>query len=219
MIGGSIMAGEVRMVDEMDDNAVVADRLDRAVSGLACLLASTSLVGNSALVSRLFFPRLVLPLSSVGSPLVDFAVGAGVDEGQGVIDDVVDIVEINEQQSLRANTLNCQIDIADENVGTRIDSYQIRNPRVEIQLRGYAIHFEENSVDAKVRHVEHDVVLGKFVRSSSAARHLRAARNTTSRALRGQAINAQSAIERAQRISRLTLPWLSGSGARRRALC
>ena len=36
--------------------------------------ASTSLVGNSALVSRIFFPRLVLPLSSVGSTLVDFAV-------------------------------------------------------------------------------------------------------------------------------------------------
>lgn len=46
MIGGSIVAGEVRMVDEMDDNAVVADRLDRAVSGLACLLASTSAVGT-----------------------------------------------------------------------------------------------------------------------------------------------------------------------------
>jgi lipopolysaccharide transport system permease protein len=36
--------------------------------------ASGSLVGNSALVSRIFFPRLVLPLSSVGSTLVDFAV-------------------------------------------------------------------------------------------------------------------------------------------------
>jgi lipopolysaccharide transport system permease protein len=36
--------------------------------------ASGSLVGNSALVSRIFFPRLVLPLSSIGSTLVDFAV-------------------------------------------------------------------------------------------------------------------------------------------------
>jgi lipopolysaccharide transport system permease protein len=36
--------------------------------------SSASLVGNSALVSRIFFPRLVLPLSTVGSTLVDFVV-------------------------------------------------------------------------------------------------------------------------------------------------
>ncbi len=35
---------------------------------------STSLVGNSHLISKVFFPRLVLPLSSVPSTLVDFAV-------------------------------------------------------------------------------------------------------------------------------------------------
>jgi lipopolysaccharide transport system permease protein len=33
-----------------------------------------SLVGNSALVSKIFFPRLVLPLSTVGSTMVDFTV-------------------------------------------------------------------------------------------------------------------------------------------------
>ncbi len=33
-----------------------------------------SLVGNAALVSKIFFPRLVLPLSTVGSTMVDFAV-------------------------------------------------------------------------------------------------------------------------------------------------
>jgi lipopolysaccharide transport system permease protein len=32
------------------------------------------LVGNAALVSKIFFPRLVLPFSTVGSTLVDFCV-------------------------------------------------------------------------------------------------------------------------------------------------
>ena len=36
---------------------------------------SNSLVGNTALVSKVFFPRLVLPLSTVFSTLVDFGVG------------------------------------------------------------------------------------------------------------------------------------------------
>ena len=37
-----------------------------------------SLVGNAHLVSKVFFPRLILPLSSLGSSLVDFAVAAGM---------------------------------------------------------------------------------------------------------------------------------------------
>ena len=39
---------------------------------------STCLVGNSQLVSKVFFPRLVLPLSTVPSTLVDFAVALGM---------------------------------------------------------------------------------------------------------------------------------------------
>jgi len=35
---------------------------------------SSSLVGNSNLISKIFFPRLVLPLSTLGSTLIDFAV-------------------------------------------------------------------------------------------------------------------------------------------------
>ncbi|MGD9703385.1 MAG: ABC transporter permease [Acidimicrobiia bacterium] len=35
---------------------------------------SSSLVGNAQLISKIFFPRLVLPLSTLGSTLVDFAV-------------------------------------------------------------------------------------------------------------------------------------------------
>ena len=36
---------------------------------------SSCLVGNSQLISKVFFPRLVLPLSGLGSCLVDFGVG------------------------------------------------------------------------------------------------------------------------------------------------
>lgn len=39
---------------------------------------STCLVGNSNLISKVFFPRLVLPLSGLGSSLVDFLVSLGV---------------------------------------------------------------------------------------------------------------------------------------------
>lgn len=40
--------------------------------------ASGSLVQNSALVSKVFFPRLVLPLSTLFSSLIDFVVGLGM---------------------------------------------------------------------------------------------------------------------------------------------
>lgn len=39
---------------------------------------SACLVGNSQLISKVFFPRLLLPLSTVPSVLVDFAVAAGM---------------------------------------------------------------------------------------------------------------------------------------------
>lgn len=42
------------------------------------LRATTSLVGSAALVSKIFFPRLVLPFSTVFSILVDFCVTLGV---------------------------------------------------------------------------------------------------------------------------------------------
>jgi lipopolysaccharide transport system permease protein len=37
-----------------------------------------SLVGNAHLISKVFFPRLILPLSSLASALLDFAVAAGM---------------------------------------------------------------------------------------------------------------------------------------------
>lgn len=40
--------------------------------------ASASLTGNSQLISKVYFPRLILPLSAVPSVLVDFAVAAGM---------------------------------------------------------------------------------------------------------------------------------------------
>lgn len=40
--------------------------------------SSNCLVGNSQLISKVFFPRLVLPLSTVPSVMVDFAVAAGM---------------------------------------------------------------------------------------------------------------------------------------------
>jgi lipopolysaccharide transport system permease protein len=40
--------------------------------------ASLSMVGNSYLVSKVYFPRLILPLSSTLSTLVDFSVSLGV---------------------------------------------------------------------------------------------------------------------------------------------
>jgi len=40
--------------------------------------ASQSVVGNQALVTKVYFPRLLIPLSAVGTTLVDFAIGFGV---------------------------------------------------------------------------------------------------------------------------------------------
>ena len=43
-------------------------------------LAKTSncLIGNSALISKIYFPRLVLPFSSIASVLIDFGVAGGM---------------------------------------------------------------------------------------------------------------------------------------------
>jgi len=40
--------------------------------------ASNSLVGRAHLLSKVYFPRLAIPLASVGATLVDFAVGLGM---------------------------------------------------------------------------------------------------------------------------------------------
>jgi lipopolysaccharide transport system permease protein len=40
--------------------------------------SANSLVGSANLVSKVYFPRLIIPLSSIGAGLVDFAISAGV---------------------------------------------------------------------------------------------------------------------------------------------
>jgi lipopolysaccharide transport system permease protein len=44
----------------------------------AVTAASSSVVGNQSLVSKVYFPRLIIPLSAVAASLVDFAVAFGV---------------------------------------------------------------------------------------------------------------------------------------------
>src|SRR5688572_4245802 len=36
--------------------------------------ASTSLIGNTSLISKVYFPRLIIPISAVATALVDFAI-------------------------------------------------------------------------------------------------------------------------------------------------
>jgi lipopolysaccharide transport system permease protein len=40
--------------------------------------SANSLVGSANLVSKVYFPRLIIPLSSIGSGLVDFAIAGGI---------------------------------------------------------------------------------------------------------------------------------------------
>ncbi len=40
--------------------------------------ASQSVVGNQNLVTKVFFPRLIIPVSAAGAALVDFAIGCGL---------------------------------------------------------------------------------------------------------------------------------------------
>jgi lipopolysaccharide transport system permease protein len=40
--------------------------------------SANSLIGSAHLVSKVYFPRIIIPLSSIGAGLVDFAISAGV---------------------------------------------------------------------------------------------------------------------------------------------
>jgi lipopolysaccharide transport system permease protein len=44
----------------------------------AIIAASNSVVGNERLVTRIYFPRLIIPFSAVGASLVDFAIAGGL---------------------------------------------------------------------------------------------------------------------------------------------
>ena len=52
-----------------------AGQLAWGIFGLAILKIHTSLVGNAPMLSKVFFPRLTLPLASAAAALVDFAIG------------------------------------------------------------------------------------------------------------------------------------------------
>ena len=86
--------------------------------------------------------------------------------------------------------------------------HEIGDLRVQIQLRGDTVDFQEDSIDAEIRNVEHDIVFGEFVRASRAAGDGRALHRPTRRALPRQAVGAQRSIECAQRIRRHALPGL-----------
>src|SRR6185369_16251340 len=119
-----------------------------------------------------------------------------VDEGQGVVDDVDHVIEIDEEQRLGAHALDGEIDIADQNVGTRGDVNEIRDASVEVQLGGDAVDFQEDAIDAEIRNVEHDIVLRIFVRPARAARYGRSAGRRSRRgALSRQTVGQQSSIE------------------------
>lgn len=47
--------------------------------------ASTSLVNNAALISKVYFPRMIIPLAAVGVALVDFVIGLGLAIGVAAI--------------------------------------------------------------------------------------------------------------------------------------
>ena len=44
----------------------------------AVLAAATSLMGSAGIVSKIYFPRLLIPLAPVGAGLVDLAIGVGL---------------------------------------------------------------------------------------------------------------------------------------------
>jgi lipopolysaccharide transport system permease protein len=44
----------------------------------AVTASGNSLIGSAHLISKVYFPRLIVPLASVGAALVDFAIAAGV---------------------------------------------------------------------------------------------------------------------------------------------
>src|SRR5688572_14257091 len=118
-----------------------------------------------------------------------------VDEGQRLVDDVHDIVEIYQQQHLCTYTLNREIDVADQHVGAGIDSDEIRDPRIQIKLGGQAVDFEKDAIHAEIRNVEHHVVLGELLRPWRPAGHSRTGNSTASCTLTRQTVSAQSSIE------------------------
>ena len=67
------MAG-LRQSEVPDVILVLAAVLPWQLFSSALSEASTSLIGNTSLISKVYFPRLIIPLSAVATALVDFAI-------------------------------------------------------------------------------------------------------------------------------------------------
>lgn len=57
---------------------VLAGLLPWGLISAAVTSAGNSLVGNQSLVTKVYFPRLIIPVSAAGAAVVDFAVGLGL---------------------------------------------------------------------------------------------------------------------------------------------
>ena len=74
MVIFTLLIGKVLGVSKMDDPVFVfAGVVPWTFFAAVVTAASGSLVSNAALVQKVYFPRLIIPVSSTGAPLVDYA--------------------------------------------------------------------------------------------------------------------------------------------------
>lgn len=79
MVVFTLLIGKVLGVAEMDDPVFVfAGVLPWTFFAAYVAAATGSLVANAALVQKVYFPRLLLPVSAAGAPMVDLLMGLGV---------------------------------------------------------------------------------------------------------------------------------------------
>ena len=79
MVVFTLLMGKVLGIERMSDPVFVFAGLVPWTLFASYVTASTnSLVNNAALVTKVYFPRLLMPLSAIGVPLVDFAMSMTV---------------------------------------------------------------------------------------------------------------------------------------------
>ena len=79
MVVFTLLMGQVLGIERMSDPVFVFAGLVPWTLFASYVTASTnSLVNNAALVTKVYFPRLIMPLSAIGAPLVDFAMSMAV---------------------------------------------------------------------------------------------------------------------------------------------
>jgi len=70
------LMGVAGQVDDVPYSVfVLAGLLPWTLFAASVTASSNSLVNNAAMVSKVYFPRLILPIAAVGAPLVDYALG------------------------------------------------------------------------------------------------------------------------------------------------